>query len=374
MPNEQASQAPVVLLPFEAALHFEQVNSLYREVFGPIAAQSFNARWRWSQEENLYPENTPRWVLTAGSRVVGFLTTIPQRYRIAGQDVVAHSTADFMVSPAYRFHGLKLIREFFRTCENSVSLDDVPDTLAVLKWMKCTSVGVMHRHVKVLDARLLRSRAAWAARVPDAAFLPINLGLRAFDRALTAGRAGKPKLTPSFDARFDRFSDRLAEKLAAVMVRDVPYLNWRYGPKSPHANRKIGVVVDAAGELEGFVVVCRSGDAEHTGFILDLETLPPGNPDVTAALLRFAVDRLREDGAWSVRYHRLVALSAAPSPLLKQFRFSRRKARHELVVKFRQEAVFRAAKDIDRWSYSFGDSEASLGSVYPLLAMDQELQ
>src|SRR5947209_10074763 len=67
------------------------VVQLYREVFGKSAADAFAARWQWAHVANLYPLDSPKWVVECGDRVVGFLATIPLPYWINGKSVVAHT-------------------------------------------------------------------------------------------------------------------------------------------------------------------------------------------------------------------------------------------------------------------------------------------
>src|SRR3712207_8822316 len=57
--------------------------------------------------------------------------SVPQFYRIGGERVVAHTPADYQVLPGNGFHALSLMRRFFRTVDNCVSCDQVPEAIAV---------------------------------------------------------------------------------------------------------------------------------------------------------------------------------------------------------------------------------------------------
>ena len=144
-------------------------------------------RWRWSQEENGFPAETMRWSLLDGTRLVGFLATVPQRFRVAGHEVLVHSSCDFMVHPDYRFHGIALMREYFRACDNCVSLDDMPATIAVLKMMKAVPIDNAVRYVRVLDGRVAKERVPRLSRVPELAFVPATWALAAYDRGGASG-------------------------------------------------------------------------------------------------------------------------------------------------------------------------------------------
>jgi hypothetical protein len=351
----------VDLLPFDKPLHFEKVLSLYGDVFGESAAASFRARFRWAQEESLFPRDTPKWVLADGADVVGFVAAIPQRFRIGGRDVVAHSSSDFMVRPDHRFHGIRLMREVFRRCENCVSLDDVEATIAILGLMKCRVAGELHRYAKVLDGRAARGRLTWAKNVPEAAFSLANVGLRAVDRA-RGSRAFEVREVAAFDARFDRFFERLASRAPAMMVRDAAYLDWRYGPSSPQARRSIGAITDPSGELLGYVVFCASSSEDRAGWILELHGSEPRD-EIALALLSHAVERLRESGAWLARYHHMPSSTTFSPAVLERLGFVRRQPGYRLMVKLADPAVDAIAADARRWNYSFGDSEASHGAA-----------
>lgn len=351
----------VELLPFDKPLHFEKVLSLYADVFGAGAAVSFRARFRWSQEENLFPRDTHQWILADGADVVGFVAALPQRFRIGGRDVLAHSSSDYMVRPDHRFHGIRLMRELFRRCENCVSLDNAEATIAVLTLLKCRSVGELHRWTKVLDGRAARGRLTWAKNVPEAAFSLANAGLRVVDRA-RGSRAFEVREVPAFDARFDRLFERLASRAPAMMVRGAEYLDWRYGPSSPQSRRSVGTITDPSGELLGYVVACASSDGDHAGYVLELAT-SEAHDEIALALLSFAIERLRERGAWLVRYHHLPSNATFSPSVLERLGFVRRQPGYRLMVKLADPSAAAIASDAQSWNYSFGDSEASHGAA-----------
>jgi GNAT superfamily N-acetyltransferase len=344
--------------PFEKS-HLPDVIGLYEEVFGKSGARDFAKRWRWSQEENGFPAETMRWSLLDGARLVGFLATVPQRFRVAGREVLVHSSCDFMVHPDYRFHGIALMREYFRVCDNCVSLDDMPATIAVLKMMKAVPIDNATRYVRVLDGRVAKERLPRFGRVPELAFLPVTWALAAYD----AGRAYRlPRVheTREFDVRFDRFFSATQNPRSISLVRDSTYLAWRYGPLSPHSSRTIGIVTDAQGELEGYVVSATSPSATaRSGYIFELH-VRPGLPATTlTALLTFACRRIRSEGGRLARLHWIRGLTGAPESALDANHFRKRPHQHVLLVKFRDPALQTAAAEASRWDYGFGDAEAS---------------
>jgi hypothetical protein len=344
--------------PFEKG-HLPDVVRLYEDVFGKSGARDFAARWRWSQEENGFPAETQRWSLLDGDRLVGFLATVPQRFRVAGHEAIVHSSCDFMVHPDYRFHGIALMREYFRACDNCVSLDDMPATIAVLKMMKAVPIDNAVRCVRVLDGRVAKERLPRLARVPAFAFLPATWALAAYD----AGRALRmPHVEEvrEFDVRFDRFFSTTLEARSISLVRDSTYLSWRYGPLSPHRSRTIGVVTDSQRELEGYVVCATSpSQGDRSGYIFELHARPGAPAQIFSALLTFACRRIRREGGHLARFHWIRSVTGVPEPVLRANRFRRRAHQHVLLVKFRDPALQAAAAEASRWDYGFGDAEAS---------------
>jgi hypothetical protein len=251
------------------------------------------------------------------------------------------------------------MREYFRTCDNCVSLDDMPATIAVLKMMKAVPVENAVRFVRVLDGRVAREKIARLARVPEIAFLPATWALAAYDAA-RAVRLPRVQEVRDFDVRFDRFFAATLEARSVSLVRDSTYLAWRYGPLSPHRSRTIGVLTDAQGELEGYVVSATSpSDVDRSGYIFELHVRPGAPPDAFGALLTFASRRIRREGGHLARLHWMRSATGAPESVMHANRFARRTHEHILLVKFRDPALQALAAEASRWDYGFGDAEAS---------------
>jgi hypothetical protein len=341
-------------MPFQMR-HRQQVYELYGKIFSERSRVGFEARWEWGRENDLSFQGGAKWVLADEQGVVGFLNTVQLAYRIGGTTVTAYTPADYMVDPEYRFYGLQLMREFFRTCENCVSADDVPSTIRVTEWLGAKRAGRLVGYVKVLDGRALRQHETFN-RVPLAAqrLLTGVLGLRDAVR-LSGKNALRVEPLQEFDGRLEKFFLQISQHATAIPVRDLRFLQWRYGPTSPHSTREIGVVTDGGGNLLGYVVFHLSA-ATHRGLILDLLALPEAGVEVPIALMRYAVKRLRAEGAWTVRY--FASPSAVPVPVLRRLGFIRRGG-YVLSVKFADPGIEAIATQPDAWNYSFGDSEAS---------------
>jgi hypothetical protein len=297
-----------------------------------------------------------RWVLaTEEGEVVGHLAAVPLFYRIGGERVVAHTPADYQVLPGHGFHALSLMRRFFRTVENCVSVDQVQEAMAVETRLGAEEAGKLRYVAKILDVSQL-------PRVPAPLRLVMKLpswGLRAVDEALGSIFGGdlKVEVLDGFDASFDELFESVAAALPCVPEKDAAFLRWRYAPDSPQYPVTVLGVRDGEALL-GYAVlrVTREG---NDGYLLDLTTRP-GRDDVARSLLRSAIGHFARAGVYIIRYR---FLESPTSPRTKDLWrlgfFFRNDRRHTLLVKFADHGLHKTALDTDNWSYTTGDGEAS---------------
>ena len=335
-----------------------------------------------------------RWVAaTEDGEIVGHLAATPLYYRVNGRRVVAHSPGDYMGHPDYGFHALMLMRKFFSTCENCVSLDMVPEVIGVQSKFGAVDAGQLQYAAKLLNVsrlpmpgpveRLLNPEQASPngrpspegmeqpqepedyqpprarAPIPGPVKSLMNGGLRLMDEALGGAFAGGPKVVPvqHFDESFDAFFEKVAAGVSCVVEKDAAFLRWRYGPGSPQSPVTV-LVVREAGGLAGYAVV-RTVSGGQDGYVLDLVALP-GRREVARALLRESVRLLREAGAHIIRY-RFAESPTGPrsSDLLRLGFFHRHGRRNTLMTKFADEVQHERATSVARWSYNIGDGEAT---------------
>lgn len=341
---------------------FEGVISLYREVFGTEAAKDYRARWNWSQEENLFPDQTRQWALLVGDQVAGFVGTMPLPYRINGKNLVAHTPCDYMVHPDHRFHGVKLLRECFKGIPECISCDDIPATIKVTEWLGAKEAGVMNRYARVVDTRALKRGRL--SSVPGPLWSPVTLGLRVFDRLRLArpNRRFHVESITDFDERFDRFNEKVTANTPATLVRDSRFLNWRYGKSSPNAASEVAIVTDADGELTGYAVYYNSKSANRYGYLMDLQVGGPDREQLATALISYCVGKMREAGAWVVQFHQSPTTHGIPLETLKSNGFKFRGS-HVLLVRLSDEAAQSTALESGNWGYVYGDSEPSHSAI-----------
>jgi hypothetical protein len=313
--------------------------------------------WRWLGTHPL-ADQMQRWVVaTEEGEVVGHLAALPQYYRINGQRVVAHTPADYMVLPGYGFHAITLMRKFFRTCENCVACDVAPAAISVETGLGAEEVGRLQHAAKLLN---IAGLPAFPTSIPPPLTRPLNWGLQAVDRALTATipvEHLKVEVLEGFDESFDELFESVAAHVACVPEKDAAFLRWRYGPSSPQSPVTV-LGVREGKTLLGYAVLNSTAEGD-TGYVLDL-TARPGRRDVARALLHGVVHHFRRLRVHSVRYRLVQSLS---SPQLSDLRrlgfFLGSKRRSSLLVKFTDSALHEIAKDIAHWSYSYGDAEGS---------------
>ena len=313
--------------------------------------------WRWLGTHPLADEGH-RWILaTDRGEVVGHLAAVPQFYRIDGHRVVAHTPADYQVLPGHGFHALSLMRRFFRTAENCVSCDQVPEAVAVETRLGAKEAGKLHYAAKILEVSKI-------PRLP-APLKPVmkvpSWGLRALDGVLGSifflKEGPEAQVLDGFDASFDELFESVAAALPCVPEKNSAFLRWRYGPGSPQSPVTVLGVRDGSALL-GYAVLRVTVDGSN-GYVLDLTTLP-GRDDVARSLLRGAIRHFAQTGVYIIRYR---FLESPTSPRAKDMWrlgfFPRQGRRHTLLVKFADRGLHKAALDPTNWSYTTGDGEAS---------------
>jgi hypothetical protein len=311
--------------------------------------------WRWLETHPLADEMR-RWVVVAEDEVVGHLAALPQYYRINGQQVVAHTPADYGVLPQYRRHAIPLMRRFFSTAVNCVSCAGLPAVIKIQTQLGNEEAGKLQFAAKVLNVSAIPN---FPTAIPVPIPQLINSGLWAVDRVLSEPLvADDPRVEvfDGFDESFDELFERVAAAIPCVAQKDATFLRWRYGPDSPQAFATL-LGVRSEGRLLGYAVhwVTPRGD----GYMLDLTTRP-GHHDVARSLLRQTVRHFRRAKVRSIRHLFIPSpTSAQTKDLWRLGLLPVDKLRSSLLVKFADRSLHKVARDIANWSYSTGDGEAS---------------
>lgn len=368
----------------------------------------YSSVYRWLAKHPL-ADQMHRWAaVNEDGEVVGFVSALPQYYRINGRRVIAHTPSDYMAHPDYGFYALSLMRTFFRNCENCVACDMVPATIRVETRLGAEVAGQLHYAMKPISipkvpappmprwlaqALKLQERTVPVAQgyaepaggsrseeseepevvtVRPQLSLPLpvkrlaNAGLRLVDEALgrVFGSGVKVENIEEFDASFDELFEKAASSVPCIPEKDAEFLRWRYGPDCPqHPVKVLGV--REGGAILGYAVLVIAPTGEDA-YILDLMTLPERS-DVKRALLRESVRFFRRNGARIIRYRFRHSPISVGTGDLRRLGFFRRDIRlNSLLVKFSDPTQNKIAHHVANWAYSIGDGE-------PAFWMRQEL-
>lgn len=92
-----------------------EVSKLISLVFNRPCRADGVERLRWMLFAN--PDGQEQiakgWILRSQNEIVGFLANVVRRMSFLGKDHLVACTANYVVKPSYRFHGLKLAKAFF---------------------------------------------------------------------------------------------------------------------------------------------------------------------------------------------------------------------------------------------------------------------
>jgi hypothetical protein len=257
------------------------------------------------------------WVLEdGGGRVVGSMTNVPSLYRFRGRELVAANARAWVADPDYRGYAAWLMEEFYY----QPGVD-----LAISTTANAKAEPIARAFAQRVPAGDWEALAYWVtgyrgfARmalgklgVPLAAALavPAAAGLWLKDAGLAKGLPAAPQgvvisASDGFDARFDAFWEELLrqspDKLLAV--RDSRTLAWHYA--SPlRAGALWTLTAQRGGLLRAYCVLMRQ-DFRQGGRrvrLIDYQTLEP-EVDLLPGLLRAALRRCADEGAWTLEHH-----------------------------------------------------------------------
>jgi GNAT superfamily N-acetyltransferase len=231
----------------------DQVDTLYRRVFGRDMAEASRLRWEWQYTRN--PNNPASgpliWVAREGPALIGQYATMPVRLSLKGREVDAAWGMDVMVAPERQRQGLGEI--LFGTWDThvgaSLGLGLSQASSRLFKKLRWPEVGPVPCLVKPLTRRAVR-QPGWPPlvnRVVSALTLP---AVKVISRPRPL--RGETVLTRRFDDTFTALWERLAPKFAFAVRRDAAYLQWKY-VAPPHVRYQI-VVLLREGEPAGYAV------------------------------------------------------------------------------------------------------------------------
>jgi hypothetical protein len=155
-----------------------------------------------------------------------------------------------------------------------------------------------------------------------------------------------------FDGRFVQLYEEVAPELGLSIVRDLPYLRWRY-LQHPDYKYRIAVVGDSA-ILNGYMVTRRGlFDDRHDQLVVDF-LVRRGDFDTMRTLLRWVADRGREEGA--TRISCMLPAATAWFGDLQRLGFFVRNTKYEWTISHNRRP-FETHNIRKQWFYTLGDTD-----------------
>ncbi len=319
--------------------HADAVAAFYREVWNPAAtAESVVAATRRGAAQNIAApgEPTPTALVLAGSRVVGYCGSIPQRLWDGVSERPAYWVKGLMVLPEYRNGpvGYLVVKELSRHLECSTILTVAPAARRLFSALGYTDLGAVPNWTRPLRPSVMVEQLDFDAlgldRLPNLVSAAVNVGRRTGIAGLTAKLAGlgldmatslarlhtthldTTRLGVPSRVELDELWKTTRENLKASPVRDGSYMDSRFGndgqqeeaeakAKAKAGNPYTFVSTRDRGQLVGAAVMRKpraTSDARLKGIrVATMSELvfPIDRPDAGLATLG-AIERLARAG------------------------------------------------------------------------------
>jgi GNAT superfamily N-acetyltransferase len=330
------------------------VETLYRRVFGPDAAEANRLRWEWQYRRNPNnPGGTPViWLAREGTTVIGQYATMPVRLQVYGSELDASWGMDVMVAPERQRQGIGevLFRTWDRHVGASLGLGLSDSSHRLFRKLRWPEPGPIPCLVKPLTRRALK-RPQWPEplnRLVSAATLPF-VRIIARSRPLRAEVSVIRRFSPEFTALWDR----LAPRFDFAVRRDAAYLNWKF-VEAPHVRYSI-VALRRSGELQGYAVYRHVQEPRGRVTILADFLVDPDDESGLKTLARW-LDR--EAQAADSDKIRVFCLHAGYRRVLRRSGYFPVKSTMEFTVKVNGVAVPQDFYSTTaRWHVTLGDSD-----------------
>lgn len=331
-----------------------QVESLYRRVFGPDAAEASRLRWDWQYKRNPnVPSDGPMiWLAREGTTIVGQYATMPVRLSVNGREIDASWGMDVMVAPERQRQGLGdvLFRTWDRHTGAALGLGLSDASSRLFQKMSWPQVGPVPCLVKPMSRRALR-RPSWPVglnRLVSYVTLP-------WIRRVSRPRPlqGEVRMIRHFDESFTRLWEQLHDRFGFAVRRDANYLNWKY-IQAPHVRYSVAALMHGE-EAAGYAVYRHRQEPRGRVTLLVDFLADPADAAGFVTLLRW-VDR--EAQAADSDKIRTFVMHDGFRKLLRKSGYYSVKSTMEFVAKVNATTVETDYyKKTDTWHVTLGDSD-----------------
>jgi hypothetical protein len=277
---------------------------------------------------------------------------MPVRLAVRGGIVRGSWGMDVMVAPERQRQGLGevLFRTWDRNVGASLGLGLSDASYQLFKKLNWPDVGPVPCLVKPLTRRALR-RPSWPMpvnRLISAISLPF-IRIIARSRPLRA----QPESIRRFDEAFTELWERLGPKFGLAVVRDAPYLNWKYA-SPPHIRYSI-VALRRDDALAGYAVYRHVQEPRGRATLLVDFLVDPEDEAGLKTLLGWVDREARDADSDKIRSF---ALHAGFRRMLRRHGYFQVKSTMEFVARINaMDVAHDFYEDTDTWHVTLGDSD-----------------
>ena len=290
------------------------LRDLYQACWGSEKRNCFERTRHWLHRMN--PGKRKEWpellVLESAGYPVGASTCIYAKLMVQGQVHDHFWVSDIMVHPDHRgtATGYVLAKKVVEMSDSFLSsgfpvIRSVPLWRRVCRQTGLQEVGGFGPLVLPLSSTYFlqhRAQGRWISTLADLVVRPaLSLYRRIKSVGAPPSRRCRIQEIERFDGRITNFFQRVGPGYPILVVRDAPYLNWRYADSPDREYRKL-IAEDPDGELLGYMIagnnVRRNG--LHEGWIIDC-LVARGDEATYRALAGKTIDYLRQKGCHVVK-------------------------------------------------------------------------
>ncbi len=330
----------------------EELETIYRRIFGDTKAAARRASWAWQYERNPQSSNGPVvYVAREGRRPLGQIGTMPVTLWWGGREVRAAWGIDYFVDPAAEGlgHSIALARAWMNGVDVALALGLARTSYLICRRLGFRDLGYVPFFQAALDpAAIVRRRYG---RLAGGVAAPLSAISRWRVRRRSPAKGIEIRRASAIDGDYDVLWERARESFDVCVRRDAAYVRWRYRD-APHKDYEI-LEARRDGQLAGFAVY-RHEDYRglRLGWIVDLFAAS-ADREAREALLTAVMRALVEAGVARVQ---VLCTSDALAADLGRHGFFKGQAKGHLCAR-PNGAPELATAGSGRWHVVFGDGD-----------------
>lgn len=334
----------------------EGLSWLFREVFSVHKDSSY---WNWKYFQN--PAGQHMIIVALDKdKIVGATGTIPVRFKVGSNEIIASQPLDLVFLPQYRDRGTfftieKIARE---ECENNHVKFNYGFTIKktyriATKFLGFVGVYPIFNMAKVLNPTpYLRQKIRVGLLASPLGYVAKQVLNVLNRRKLSAFHGLTISEITRFDSRFDDLWSKEAAHYEVAVIRDSQYLNWRY-VECPVPYKIYSAQEN--GSIKGFIVLrCFQEDIKR-GRIVDI-FVEKGREDIAEVLITQGINYFIDECVDVITCWMLEQWPIIES--LRKRGFVKRETPHDLVIRsFATDIPNEYLTDKSKWYLTMGDSD-----------------